>query len=105
MRAPGECPGMYALESAVDELACAAGLDPVELRIRNEPEAEPDSGLPFSSRNLVACLRAGARRFGWADRDPRPRGRRDGRWLAGPWGAAAAYPARGPARPGTATAR
>jgi xanthine dehydrogenase YagR molybdenum-binding subunit len=64
MRAPGETPGMYALESAMDELACAAGLDPVELRIRNEPATEPDSGLPFSSRNLVACLREGARRFG-----------------------------------------
>ncbi len=66
MRAPGEAPGMFALESAMDELALAAGIDPVELRIRNEPQAEPDSGLPFSSRNLVACLREGARRFGWA---------------------------------------
>ena len=59
---------MFALESAMDELALAAGIDPVELRIRNEPQAEPDSGLPFSSRNLVACLREGARRFGWAGR-------------------------------------
>jgi hypothetical protein len=56
---PGRRPSMYALESAVDELAYAADLDPVELRIRNEPQAEPDSGLPFSSRNLVACLREG----------------------------------------------
>ncbi len=59
MRAPGETPGMYALESAMDELAEAVGLDPIELRIRNDPAAEPDSGLPFSSRNLVACLRKG----------------------------------------------
>jgi xanthine dehydrogenase YagR molybdenum-binding subunit len=94
MRAPGETPGMYALESAMDELACAAGLDPVELRIRNEPATEPDSGLPFSSRNLVACLREGARRFGWAGRDPRPGLRRDGRWLTGTGVAASTYPAR-----------
>ena len=94
MRAPGETPGRYALESAMDELAYAAGLDPVELRIRNEPAAEPDSGLPFSSRNLVACLREGARRFGWAGRDPRPGLRRDGRWLTGAGVAASIYPAR-----------
>ena len=94
MRAPGECPGMYALESAIDELAVAAGIDPVELRIRNESETEPGGGLPFSSRNLVACLREGARRFGWADRDPRPGIRREGRWLAGTGLAAATYPAR-----------
>src|SRR5207248_11556972 len=78
MRAPGECPGMYALESALDELAIACGLDPVELRIRNEPELDPESGLPFSSRNLVACLREGAERFGWSDRKPQPGSRRDG---------------------------
>ena len=102
MRAPGETPGMYALESAMDELACAAGLDPVELRIRNEPAAEPDSGLPFSSRNLVACLREGARRFGWEGRDPRPGVRRDGRWLTGTGVAASTYPAR--RQPSRATA-
>src|SRR5207245_98621 len=102
MRAPGEGRGMYALESAMDELAEAAGLDPVELRIRNEPDAEPDSGLPFSSRNLVACLREGARRFGWADRDPQPGARRDGRWLTGTGVAASTYPAR--RQPSRATA-
>jgi xanthine dehydrogenase YagR molybdenum-binding subunit len=102
MRAPGECPGMYALESAMDELAAAAGLDPVELRIRNEPDAEPESGLPFSSRNLVACLREGARRFGWAERDPRPGARRHGRWLTGTGVAASTYPAR--RQPSRATA-
>jgi xanthine dehydrogenase YagR molybdenum-binding subunit len=94
MRAPGECPGMFALESAMDELAIAAGLDPVELRLRNEPRAEPDSGLPFSSRNLAACLREGARRFGWEHRDQRPGIRRRGRWLAGTGVAASTYPSR-----------
>ncbi len=64
MRAPGECPGMFALESALDELAVVAGLDPIELRIRNEPESDPGTGRPFSSRGLVACLREGAERFG-----------------------------------------
>jgi xanthine dehydrogenase YagR molybdenum-binding subunit len=92
MRAPGECPGSFALESAMDELAVAAGVDPVELRIRNEPAADPGSGLPFSSRHLVECLRAGAERFGWADRDPRPRRRPDGRWLVGSGVAASTYP-------------
>ncbi|WP_164873138.1 xanthine dehydrogenase family protein molybdopterin-binding subunit, partial [Streptomyces resistomycificus] len=70
MRAPGEAPGMYALESAMDELAGELGMDPVELRIVNEPDTEPDSGKPFSSRHLVECLREGAYRFGWAGRDP-----------------------------------
>ena len=93
MRAPGECPGMYALESAMDELAIAAGLDPIELRIRNEPDAEPESGRPFSSRGLVACLREGAERFGWSERDPTPAARRDGRWLSGTGVAASTYPA------------
>jgi xanthine dehydrogenase YagR molybdenum-binding subunit len=102
MRAPGETPGMYALESAMDELAVALGMDPVELRIRNDPDAEPESGLPFSSRNLVACLREGAERFGWNERDPRPGVRRRGRWLAGTGVAASTYPAR--RRPSTATA-
>ncbi|MGW0811260.1 xanthine dehydrogenase family protein molybdopterin-binding subunit [Nonomuraea sp. NPDC002799] len=93
MRAPGECPGMYALESAMDELACAAGLDPVELRVRNEPDTEPEGGLPFSSRNLVACLREGARRFAWDGRDPRPGLRRSGEWMIGTGVAASTYPA------------
>ena len=67
LRAPGEAPGMYAVESAIDELAAACGIDPVELRIRNEPDVDPSSGQPFSSRHVVECLREGARRFGWAD--------------------------------------
>lgn len=92
MRAPGEAPGMYALESAMDELACVLGIDPVELRLRNEPQTEPDSGRPFSSRNLAACLSEGARRFGWYDRDPQPAVREDGPWLLGTGVAAATYP-------------
>ncbi|MEU3204636.1 xanthine dehydrogenase family protein molybdopterin-binding subunit [Streptomyces cyaneofuscatus] len=91
MRAPGEAPGSFAIESALDELAVRAGLDPVELRLRNEPEVGPVSGLPFSTHNLAACLREGARRFGWADRDPRPGSRRDGRWLLGTGTAAASF--------------
>jgi len=94
MRAPGEAPGSFALESAMDELAAACGLDPIELRVRNEPAVDPESGNPFSSRNLVACLREGAARFGWAGRDPSPGLRRDGRWLVGTGVAASTYPAR-----------
>jgi xanthine dehydrogenase YagR molybdenum-binding subunit len=94
MRAPGECPGMFALESALDELAVAAGIDPVELRIRNEPAVEPETGKEWSTRNLVACLREGAERFGWAGRDPEPGVRREGRWLVGTGVAASTYPAR-----------
>jgi xanthine dehydrogenase YagR molybdenum-binding subunit len=99
MRAPGECPGMYALESAIDELAEACGMDPVELRIRNEPEQAPDERIPFSSRNLVACLREGAERFGWARRSVR----RAGPYLYGMGVAASTYPAM--RRPAKATAR
>jgi xanthine dehydrogenase YagR molybdenum-binding subunit len=102
-RAPGETPGMYALESALDELAIACGIDPVELRIRNEPERDPESGHPFSSRNLVACLREGARRFGWEGRDPSPGARREGRWYVGTGVASSTYPAR--RRPSQALAR
>ncbi|MDN3359604.1 xanthine dehydrogenase family protein molybdopterin-binding subunit [Actinomadura sp. DC4] len=104
MRAPGEAPGMFALESAMDELAIAAGIDPIELRLRNEPRTEPESGLPFSSRNLVACLREGARRFGWESRDPEPGIRLSGRWLTGTGVAASTYPARRLASTATATA-
>ncbi|MER6289027.1 xanthine dehydrogenase family protein molybdopterin-binding subunit [Streptomyces sviceus] len=93
MRAPGEAPGSFALESAIDELAEKCGLDPIELRARNDPAAGPVSGLPFSGRNLIACFREGARRFGWADRDPRPGLRREGRWLLGTGTAAASFPA------------
>ena len=94
MRAPGECPGMFGPEVAMDELAVALGIDPIDLRVRNEPERDPDTGNPFSSRNLVACLRTGAENFGWAERDPRPGVRRDGDWLVGTGVAASVYPAR-----------
>ena len=92
MRAPGECPGMFGPEVALDELAEALGLDPVELRVRNEPDVDPETGKPFSSRNLVACLRDGAERFGWSERHPGPGGRREGRWLVGTGVASSVYP-------------
>ncbi|MEV6703031.1 xanthine dehydrogenase family protein molybdopterin-binding subunit [Streptomyces sp. NPDC051453] len=92
MRAPGEAPGSFALESALDELAERCGMDPIALRARNEPDVGPVSGLPFGSRNLLACFDEGARRFGWADRDPRPGVRREGRWLLGTGTAAATFP-------------
>src|SRR5258708_7697149 len=85
---------MFALESAMDEMAIACGRDPIELRMRNDPEIDPDTGHPFSSRGLVACLREGAQRFGWQQRDPRPRMRSDGRWLIGTGVAASTYPTR-----------
>lgn len=93
MRGPGEAPGSFALEAALDELAERCGIDPVELRLRNDPERGPVSGLPFAGRNLAACFREGARRFGWAGRDPRPGTRREGRWLLGTGTAAASFPA------------
>jgi xanthine dehydrogenase YagR molybdenum-binding subunit len=92
MRAPGEAPGMFALESAMDEMAIRCGLDPVEFRIRNEPEVDAETGLPYSSRNLVACLREGASRFGWDGRDARPRARQEGRWLVGTGVASSTFP-------------
>ncbi|MER7176631.1 xanthine dehydrogenase family protein molybdopterin-binding subunit [Streptomyces mesophilus] len=92
MRAPGEAPGMYALESAMDELAVELGVDPVELRLRNDTDTEPDSSKRFSSRHLAECLREGARRFGWAGRDPRPRSRSQETVLLGSGVAAATYP-------------
>jgi xanthine dehydrogenase YagR molybdenum-binding subunit len=90
MRAPGECPGMFGPEVAMDELAETLGVDPIELRVRNEPEVDPETGKPWSSRHLVECLREGAERFGWADR-PGPR-HRDGDWLVGTGVASSVYP-------------
>jgi xanthine dehydrogenase YagR molybdenum-binding subunit len=83
MRAPGEASGMLALECAMDELAEKVGIDPIELRIRNEPAEDPERHIPYSSRHLIACLQEGARRFGWQDRNPRPGQVRDGNWLVG----------------------
>ncbi|WP_431927638.1 xanthine dehydrogenase family protein molybdopterin-binding subunit [Amycolatopsis tucumanensis] len=99
MRAPGECPGMFGPEVAMDELAHELGIDPVELRIRNEPEVDPESGNPFSSRHLVECLREGARRFGWDSRDPRPGVRLEDGWLVGTGVASSVYPSS--TRPGS----
>ncbi|BAH48499.1 xanthine dehydrogenase family protein molybdopterin-binding subunit [Rhodococcus opacus] len=93
MRAPGETPGMFAAEVALDELAAACRLDPIELRIRNEPEVDPSTGRPWSGRRLTDCLREGARRFGWADRDATARSRSDSEWQVGLGVAAATYPA------------
>jgi xanthine dehydrogenase YagR molybdenum-binding subunit len=89
VRAPGEAPGLLAVESAMDELAEALGMDPVELRIRNEPTVDPERGVPYSDRHLVDCLREGARRFGWEHRPATPATVREGRWLFG-YGMAAA---------------
>ncbi|MFD5394213.1 molybdopterin cofactor-binding domain-containing protein [Streptomyces sp. NPDC127097] len=89
VRAPGEAPGLLAVESAVDELAHALGMDPVELRIRNEPTVDPERDVPYSDRHLVDCLRDGARRFGWERRPTTPASLREGRWLVG-YGVAAA---------------
>jgi xanthine dehydrogenase YagR molybdenum-binding subunit len=92
MRAPGESSGIFALESAMDELALALKVDPVELRLRNEPEQDEFKKLPFSSRSTRECYWAAAERFGWSRRNPEPRSMRDGRWLIG-WGmASATYP-------------
>jgi xanthine dehydrogenase YagR molybdenum-binding subunit len=92
MRAPGEAPGMMALEIAVDELAEKLKMDPVELRILNDVQYDPEAGpkRPFSHRNLVGCLRTGAERFGWKNRNPVPGQVRDGRWRVG-MGMAAAF--------------
>ena len=83
MRAPGEAPGLLALESAMDELAEKLNIDPIELRIRNEPTEDPEKHIPFSSRHLIACLREGAQRFGWDKRIAKPGQVRDGHWLVG----------------------
>ncbi|QXJ23417.1 xanthine dehydrogenase family protein molybdopterin-binding subunit [Actinomadura graeca] len=90
MRAPGEAIGTFALESAIDELASAVDIDPIELRMRNEPAADPLDGTRFSHRMLREAYRTGAERFGWAARTPEPRSMRDGRWLVG-MGVASAY--------------
>ena len=85
MRAPGEAVGLLALEVAMDELAEACAIDPVELRIRNDVQYDPEAGpgRPFSSRKFVECLRQGAARFGWERRQRQPGQVRDGRWLVG----------------------
>jgi xanthine dehydrogenase YagR molybdenum-binding subunit len=83
MRAPGEASGMLSLECAMDELAEKLGLDPIELRIRNEPTVDPETGKPFSIRQLVRCMTEGAQQFGWDRRVATPGQVRDGRWSVG----------------------
>jgi xanthine dehydrogenase YagR molybdenum-binding subunit len=87
MRAPGAVSGMFALECAMDELAYALKIDPLELRLINYAETDPESGKPFSSKALRECYRLGAEKFGWKQRKFEPRSMRDGRWLVG-WGTA-----------------
>jgi xanthine dehydrogenase YagR molybdenum-binding subunit len=82
-RAPGEAVGLLALECAMDELAHRLHIDPVELRLRNEPKEDPEKHVPYSSRHLVECLQEGARRFGWSHRQAEPGQVREGRWLIG----------------------
>ena len=91
MRSPHEALGHFALESAMDELAYATGVDPVALRLRNDTEIDPHSGRPFSTRAMRKCLTEGAARFGWDRRTPKPRSMRDGRYLIGQGMAAAIY--------------
>ena len=93
MRAPGESIGTFALESAMDELAYELGIDPVELRLRNDPEKDPAKGTEFSSRHLKEAYRLGAEKFGWSSRPTRPRSQHDGKWLIGQGVATAFYPA------------
>ena len=83
MRAPGDAIGLLVLECAMDELAEALGLDPVELRLRNDTQTDPERKLPFSSRHLAEALREGAARFGWDRRIAKPASVRDGQWLVG----------------------
>jgi xanthine dehydrogenase YagR molybdenum-binding subunit len=93
-RGPGESSGTFALESAIDELAVALDIDPIELRLRNYAEKDPESGQPFSSKLLRECYRKGAERFGWARRPPRPRSMRKDGTLIG-WGmSTATYPVK-----------
>ena len=83
VRAPGEAVGTFAVECAMDELAEQLGLDPIELRRRNEPESDPTNGKPFSTRLMLRCYDEGARRFGWDRRNPVPGQNREGEWLIG----------------------
>lgn len=92
MRSPPELPYMFALESALDELAYALNRDPIEIRRINDTDKDPIDGKPYSSRSLMQCYEQGAKAFGWSARNPRPRSMRDGEWLIGLGCATAAYP-------------
>ncbi|XVV10164.1 xanthine dehydrogenase family protein molybdopterin-binding subunit [Actinoplanes sp. CA-131856] len=91
MRGPGYSTAAFPVESAIDELSYKLGIDPIKLRARNEPENDPASGLPFSTRRLRECYTVGAREFGWDRRNPKPRATRDGDWLVGMGVATAVY--------------
>jgi len=91
MRGPGESTGAFALECALDQLAHELGMDPIELRLRNEPTVDQTTNLPFSTRRLADCIQAGAEEFGWSRRDPTPRTRQEGDLLIGVGMAGAAY--------------
>jgi xanthine dehydrogenase YagR molybdenum-binding subunit len=91
MRGPGPATASYVIESALDELADRLGLDPIELRRRNEPDEDESSGLPWSTRRLRECYTVGAREFGWDRRSKKPRSRREGDWLIGMGMAAGVY--------------
>ena len=93
MRAPGETPGTFALESAMDELAVELKIDPIKLRTINHTAIDPETKLPFSLENLVECYTVGAEKFGWANRKSQPRSQRQGKYLVGHGMATATYPA------------
>lgn len=90
VRAPGEAVGVTAFEIAMDELAEVTGIDPIDLRLRNIPEKDPESGKPFSSHRLKQVLKTGADAFGWSSRRAAPRQQREGEWWIGT-GMAAAF--------------
>jgi len=92
MRAPGESIGTFAVESAIDALSYELGIDPIDLRARNEPERDPVSGLPFSSRFMREAYQMGAERFGWQTRPAAVRAQRNGDWLVGQGVATGTYP-------------
>ena len=103
MRAPGESPGLFAIESALDEMAYSTNVDPVEIRLRNYAETDPEAELPFSSKHLRECYERGRETIGWKARAPKPRSMRDGKWLIGYGMATATYPAM--RMPGAANVR
>jgi len=93
-RAPGESSGMFALESAMDEMAIAAGLDPIEFRLRNDAKRDDQKDAPFSSKALAECYRIGADKIGWSRRQSIPGALHDGHWLVGLGCASATRPAK-----------
>ena len=93
-RGPGKSTGSYALEAAMDELAYKLKMDPIELRIKNEPARDPSSGKPWSSRATVQCLQTGAKAFGWEKRQPEPAQNRQGDYWVGYGVACGTYHAR-----------